>query len=916
MGYKEDKAEGSRGRMNKYGQIVYKYLKNNKRRTIATMIGIVFSAMLIFGVVNIIFCGIKKGIDNAESIYKYDAIFYNITDGDLEAIENYPGVEKVYTGGLDKKIYMDNSLVFIDDFNENPYEIELISGRYPENENEAIGYISLFKENSNPIGEKVWIDKGEVAYKDGLELELVGTFDIVGDIAGISYYDYSELYYLTKTDGLPKEANVVFVKYDSPYKIKRTTKKIAENTGAEYIINDSIAFYYCQTSDGSVQAVFAALIFALVVIIAWMSAAVIKNTLRLSVAERLRDYGILRCAGASLKQMYQLIRKEAVVMGVISSIIGIIISYIVQVIFSLANPEYNFTHLYILAAICTILICVAAMLVAAIDPCKLIKKLTPVEAVRNQLHSSDKEKIKVRKARLITKVFGVGGAYAYKNALRNPKQFASKVIALTVGIILFACVQTFCNAYLEMYQIEYDIRDSYYNTKIEYELPPEMYGEYEINEEEGWSTYDEDTVDEEKFSQIREKIYNYIKGVPEVGDTIVKRYKSDYSDVVFTYPIEKKPYSELYTKEYLKFFDGFDRNYSEDETSEEFKKYIIYGIGVGTNIYSYDKDMFKMYKDNLICGTCDPDKLGDDGIILFNKEHFTYEDEDTGLYLNKTIDVYNLELGDTISFISAPKDVYERRVEEATAKYSDYIWDVYGESETIFSDCYIKYKVFDELYKEGYIKTYTIKGIVDANSLENTPPCFIMTKDQFMELLPGYENTYPEEELLCRLEKNNETLREYLWDNYAYSEYFSYIEAYETMENIKKATGIILLIVLLFMTINVFNNASSSVIFRRGEFAMLRCIGMSKRRLMRIVLLGEGLLATIISSVLGIGLSTVIMLGVEKYMTFLGFGAMVIPIKRVLIGVLILFVIMTIASGIPLLSIKKEIAPELAESDE
>lgn len=86
--------------MNRYGQLVYKYLKNNKKRTVSTILGVVMSAILIFGVINIIFCQLQKGIENAREMYNFDAVFYKLGENDAKVIQNYPGVAVSYTGWL------------------------------------------------------------------------------------------------------------------------------------------------------------------------------------------------------------------------------------------------------------------------------------------------------------------------------------------------------------------------------------------------------------------------------------------------------------------------------------------------------------------------------------------------------------------------------------------------------------------------------------------------------------------------------------------------------------------------------------------------------------------------------------------------------------------------------------------------
>lgn len=897
--------------MDKYGQLVYKYLKNNKKRTVSTILGVVMSAILIFGVVNIVFCQIQKGLDNAKELYRFDAVFYNLGENDAKVIQNYPGVETSYTGGFDEKIFANENIVFVDDFNNNPYNIELKDGSYPKGKNQIIANVTT--ETGYSVGDVITLFSGNTGFDKDIDLEVVGTFTFKGDFGKISNYEYSYINYIGHTGDIPENISAVYVSYENPYRLAKLTEEIAETTGAEYYINDSIALYYNQTSDGSIQAVYAALVFALIVIIACMAAFVIKNTLRLSVAERMKDYGVLRCAGASLKQLSYMVRKEALIIGVISSVIGIIISYAIQLIVSLMSMFYDFRHFYILSAVITLFVCVITMLISTIEPCNIIKRLTPVEAVRNHMKTSDKEKIKIRKAGLVTKLFGIGGSYAYKNVMRNPKQFVTRVLSLTLGIVLFACTQTLCDSFEVYYKDELGVGEAYYNVVIDYN--------YAWLDNMDADSTDADLPGINEFCKNRDMAVSQLKQLPEVGNTVNKRNLAVYNGYCFTTGIEKKDFDSLYTEDYLaRFFTG-QSSYPEDEEDEAAKRaYAAKTISLSPLVASYDADMFYMYKDYLADGTCDVDEMGEDGILLYNKFTFYDEDEDTGIEVKKSIDVMNVKVGDTVSLVAAPKDIYDKKIEDMCNQYYDMYHDEYPDDsrEALISDynVMIRYDVYKELYDEGYIKTYTVKGIVDSNALENIKmPTLIMTNDQFCDFLPDWEAEYDVGMYVCHADGFDNDVYNILKENNAYSEYLDAGELFKGLDTVKNTCSIILIIILLFMTINIFNNTSSSMVFRKGEFALLRCIGMSKKKLTYVVFL-EGIIATIFATVLGIAISTVAVMLMSKYMYYIGFSSLVIPYGRVGLAIILLFVIMTLASWIPLQSIKKEIAPALAEADE
>ncbi|MGN0394295.1 MAG: FtsX-like permease family protein [Coprococcus sp.] len=891
--------------MERYGQLVYRYLKNNKKRTVSTILGVVMGAFLIFAVLNIVFCNIASGLDNARKIYNFDAVFYNLSPSGVKTIQNYPGVDKSYTGGFQEKLGKDMGIVFVDDFYDNPYDIVLKEGRYPENKNEII--VNAFSEDA--IGDFVGISADDVGVRDDIELEIVGTFEFEGDYDEISPYEYSYIAYIGRASDMPGYFSAVYVRYENSYMLIKNTEKIAEATGSDFYINDSIGYYYNQTSEGSYQAVNVSIVFALVLIIACMAATVIKNTLRLSVTERMRDYGVLRCAGASLKQLKYMIRKEAFIIGTASSVVGIVLSYVAQVIYSNVSDKYDFTHFYILAGLITVFVCIITMLISSIEPCSIIKRLTPVEAVRNYMKVSDREKIKVRKARLITKLFGICGSYAYKNVVKNPKQFVTRVVSLTIGIVVFTCTQTLCDSVINSWEQITGMKDGYYNVVIDADY-------MNVGEDE--------TPDMNEFCKNRDIIVSEIEKLPEIRDSISKvniaetSYDGGYcmADI-----IEGKNIKERYTEEYI----NSGTRYFPSSMEEDEKAYLTQGLYLNNSISSYDADMFYMYEPYLIDGTCDVSELGDDGIILYNKVTVEEEVDDTGITYLKQIDFMNYKVGDTVSFVAAPKDVYDKKYEEIVDKYYELYKDedeykglddvkMWIESSNRTK---ILYDTYSELYNEGYVKTYTIKGIVDENALFGcyNMSTFIMTNDQFKDFMPGWDEDASVGMWACHADGYDADVYNILEKNNGCSMYYECAEFIKMVYATKKTCNIILIIILLFMTINIFNNTSSSMVFRKGEFALLRCVGMSKKKLTYMVML-EGLFAAIFASFIGTGISIVAVLIMKKYMLYLGYVVIDIPYGKVIFAILLLFAVMSLASWIPLQSIKKEIAPALAEADE
>lgn len=911
--------------MKKYEQLVWKYLISNKKRTISTILGVAFGALLIFAVMNITFSLMDQGLKNAEKIYYFDAVFYNLTDEQAEAIKNYPGVETTYDGGISPIVFKNTGLVLVEDFEQNPYGIQLVEGTYPEHGNEILVNVTYVQDYE--VGDTVFFmaDPAYEQLEESMDFVVSGTFIYEGDYDKISGYKYSMVDYLglmgEDTYEQLKSTNAVFVRYKNQYRLASLSEEISEELGVEYILNDSIALYYNQTSDGSEQAVIIAIILFVVVMISLMAVAVIKNTLRISIAERMKDYGILRCAGASLKQLKKMLVWESMIIGAIGAVIGIIISYIGLVIFSANSNQYNFSHFFLLSVVVTLLAMLVTMLLATIEPGKMLAKLTPVEAVRNQVKRYKDEVYKVRKAKIITKIFGIEGAYAYKNAMRNPKNFIARVFALTIGITLFICTETIVESLKRMI-IEETGTDSYYNIVIDH---PDTFFE------ETSSVYVED------YEKNQQLALNELYQLKDVGKTIgTFSYISQSPDIEYdtyymeAYNFEKNSEIDIYSEAFKtsEAYQGTVWGAVYPDAEEDKTLYIWECFARTIPIQGYDKSLFSNLSDYLVAGTCNPEELGENDIILCNTTYILEYNPETGEDESKRIEFLNYEVGDQVTFVTAPFEEYERRVEEKTNEMIlRYENDETAYDETAYDSVedYIYYRyhscihfeVLEDLYKDGYYKIYTIRGIVSDDSLVckayNYGAHYIVSTSQAEELFSGYPVFYT----AMHADGYNKEVIEILEKYGLSSEYLWMSDTYKVVDTFKHTCNLIMLVVLIFMTINIFNTTSSSMVFRKGEFALLRCVGMSKKKLTYMILL-EGLLAVIISTVLGCIFGSIGFYGIYCYVKVIepSLELVVTPFINIIGVIALLFFIMFMASWLPLQGIQKEIAPALAEADE
>ena len=166
--------------MNLYTSLTLRYLKENKKRTIVTIIGIILSTALICGIGNIYSSfmdyQIRETIQNDGSFH---ATFNDVDKDKIDYITKSSGVSNY---GISKEFGHANTgegnLLKVLGYDKNYFEgfnISLKEGSFPKNKNEII-----ISENSNlisdgkfKIGDSINLSIGKRLSEDGEYLEVL-----------------------------------------------------------------------------------------------------------------------------------------------------------------------------------------------------------------------------------------------------------------------------------------------------------------------------------------------------------------------------------------------------------------------------------------------------------------------------------------------------------------------------------------------------------------------------------------------------------------------------------------------------------------------------------------------------------------------------------------------------------------------
>ncbi len=479
-------------------RLTIKNLRLNKKRTIVTIIGIILSTALMVGI-GLLFSSFQDLMIRDTIGYngKYEANYgdvdliklNNIKDKDFTYFYEKPiGFSKIESSN-EYKPYMYITSVNKEYFNE----LKLVDGSFPKNENEIVisnhvitngglnykvGDIVTFTYGSRNIDGNITLANSELVDGEFLTNEGTHTYKIVGIVDRSNFENYSACGYTAFTLDVNNDKGSVnlYVMFNKNKKIIKQSEKLAKELGYNNYINynSTLLALYGESTYGNVMTTMVSMMMIMLALVSIGCIIVIYNSFAISVMERKKEFGLLSSIGATKRQLSHTVFFEAVVVGVIGIILGILGAYVgigcvVLVINNLISDMLDY-KLYLVTNPLFIIIPVIFMIVviglSAFIPSRRASKVSPIEAIRqNDDIKINKKKIKTSK--LVNKLFGIEGEIALKNIKRNKKKYRVTVVSLFISIVLFISFSSYMNYTLNtassvMGEVPYDYQISYF----------------------------------------------------------------------------------------------------------------------------------------------------------------------------------------------------------------------------------------------------------------------------------------------------------------------------------------------------------------------------------------------------------------------------------------------------------------------
>lgn len=479
-------------------RLTIKNLRLNKKRTIVTIIGIILSTALMVGI-GLLFSSFQDLMirDTIGYSGKYEAKYNDVDLIKLNDIKN-----KNFTYFYEKpigfsKIESSNEYkpyMYITSVNREYFdELKLIEGDIPKNENEIVisnhvitnggldykvGDIVTFTYGSRNIDGNITLANSELVDGEFLTNEGTHTYKIVGIVDRSNFESYSASGYTAFTvDVNSDNGNVnLYVMFNKNKNIIKQSEELAKelNYNGDINYNSTLLALYGESTYGNVMSSMGGMMIIMLSLVSIGCIIVIYNSFAISVMERKREFGLLSSIGATKKQIKKSVFYEALVVGVIGIILGILGAYIgigcvILIINNLISDMLEY-KLYLVTNYLFIIIPVIFMIivigVSAFIPSRRASKVSPIEAIR-QNDDIKINKKKIRTSKLVLKLFGIEGEIALKNIKRNKKKYRVTIVSLFISIVLFISFSSYMNYTLNtassvMGEVPYDYQISYF----------------------------------------------------------------------------------------------------------------------------------------------------------------------------------------------------------------------------------------------------------------------------------------------------------------------------------------------------------------------------------------------------------------------------------------------------------------------
>ena len=840
--------------------IVFKYLKRYKSRSIAIAFSVILATTLIVGVGTLSRSAQQADLDMLKrETGKYHVIFKDINKNQLEIIKNEKTIKELaitsYYGSSDVGEKLPINIFYSDKTYLNS-GTGLLKGRFPSEKNE----VAVEKWILNSMGLELKLNQ-KITFK------LYGkqkpeTFKVVG-ILKDRYKEKSvgkcEMFLGLNED----KVNNFIVKAefyensDIKKHISDITKKAKLNKEKQVKIDNMLV--EAEKNNGKIDKESK----VTSIILSLFSGFIIYSIYTTSIYQRIREYGVLKAIGATNFKVFLLIIYELLLLSLVSIPIGILSGIGGAQIFNKIIGNIKFegpiketpfvipTKVILISIMCVLIV----MFIISILTYIKIRKISIVEAIRKNLN---KEKIKRNKFVLtrLNKNISITKMISLKNIFRNKKSFILIILSMSIGGIMIINTDTRFISGEKIYQEKNKI-SSWHEDFI-------LSVNGGIDEENGLK--DKDIKD----------IKN-IKGIDKVEAakiiyTRMPLRKNQILNMDFLKDINKSPYMSNVLNGML----------IEDKSNN--------GYLLKQKLKGYNDEMLDKLNNYLVSGDINKEKMKNENLaILYIPHVYNPKKEDKDYYMlgehTYAKPISNIKVGDTVK-VKYPKgkiDIEKYWTGKDNYEYNEYEFMVGAIVDYPYAD--------DNMYsgKEGIDVIISDNQFKKITNIYNYDLVYVKTKPNSNEELINKQLGKIGSKVLgtttvnmIKEKQDNEKLiKKLLIYNYG-----------------------IVSIIFSISIFNILNNVSYNLVSRTSEFGMLMAVGIDEKDFKKMIIY-EGIFYGVISSIIVFIIGILLQIHIYNSLDYENFGIEFLINYKLYISIIIINILVgLVATYLPARKIK------------
>ena len=804
-------------------EIVFKYIKSYKSRSLAIVLSVVLASALIVGVGTLSRSAQQADLDRLKrETGKYHAYFKDINKDQLKIVKSGKDIKDIgitsYYASSDVGEKLPINIIYSDENYLNS-DTELLKGRFPKDKNEVV--IEEWILNSMGLESKL---NQEITFKL-YGKEKPETFKVVG-ILKDRYKDKRvgrcEVFLGLDENKLNNfTANVQFDENSNiSENISNITKEASLNKEKQVGINSMLVDSSQNNGRLDTESKTTAIVLSL------FAGLVIYSIYTTSIYQRIREYGLLRAIGATNFKVFLLMLYELLALSIVAIPIGITLGVGGAQLFNKFAGNIQFegpvketpfvipTQVISLSIICILLV----MFIISILTYMKIRKISPIESIRRNIN---KDKIKRSKFIIsrLSKNISPTKNISLKNIFRNKKAFIMIMFSMSIGGIMII-------------KTDYSLTGSEEKTESRNK---EFYWQGDFMLSVNGSIDEENGLKDEDIKDIKN-----INGIDKVETAKI-----------------------LYSRMPVKKDDILDMKFYESQSKGGYTEKVLNGLLIEDKknngyllkqkLKGYNDEMLDELNNYVISGDINKEKMKSENLAVVYVPHAYQPYEDYKDYYDIGDHTYgkpivDIKVGDTVK-VKYPKgkiDIEKYWTGKDNYEYDEYEFKVgsivdypYADDSMYSGDSGVDVIISDNQFRnitnlDNYDLVYTIMKDGADHEAINKQLGKIGSK------VPGTTTV----DMTKDKEDNAKMDKKFLIYNY----------------------GIVAVIFVISM-FNIINNVSYNLTSRTNEFGMLRAVGISDKDFKNMIIY-EGLLYGVFSSIIVVVLGILLQINMYKKFGF------------------------------------------------